>query len=249
MAPYSIYGKYNSVIKMSSQPRKQRLFYHTAPLHIRKKMMGAHLADDLIIKYKRRTMPVVRGDTVKIVRGQFRGQSGKVRKVMLRKQRIEVEGITIKKADGKSVPYFIHPSNVVITKLNLTDPWRRSKIEERLSEEAKKEVEKEAEEQIEEMKREAEKAEMEEEEEQEEVEIEKKEEQREEQEVKEETGEEEAVEEQPEEQEMGEAKEEKAEKSVKEEEAEETTEQQEEAQETEEKTEEEGEQKEKKKEE
>ncbi len=227
MAPNSVCSKYNSVIKMSSQPRKQRLFYYTAPLHIRKKMMGAHLADDLIIKYKRRTMPVVKGDTVKVVRGQFKGQTGKVRKVMLRKQRVEIEGITIKKADGKSVPYFIHPSNIIITKLNLTDPWRRRKIEERLSEEAKKELEKEAEEQIEEMKKEAEKereeAEKEEAEETEEVEEEpEKEEETEEEKVEEQEEEKEEVESAVEEvesvegEEVKEESEEEAEEEVKE---------------------------------
>jgi len=125
-------------------------------------MIASHLAEDLMLRYKRRSIQVIRGDTVKIMRGSYKGRIGKVRKVDVKNQRIEVEGITITKVDGKSVPYPIHASNVLITKLNLTDPWRRRKLEERLTEEEKKEVEKEAEEQVKEMEEEAKKAEEEE---------------------------------------------------------------------------------------
>jgi len=147
-------------------------------------MIAAHLAEDLMLRYKRRAIPVVRGDTVKVMRGSYKGRIGKVRKVDVKKQRIEIEGVTITKVDGKSVPYPVHASNVMIVKLNLTDPWRRRKLEERLSEEEKKAVEKEAEEQIKEMEEEArkaeeekaeEKAETEEMEEEQEEEVEKKE--------------------------------------------------------------------------
>lgn len=106
------------------------------------------MADDLILKYRRRSLPVIRGDTVKIMRGEFKGTTGKVRKVNTRKGSLEIEGVTITKVDGKKVSRPIHASNVLITKLNLTDPWRRRKLEEGLPEEVKEEIEKEAEEQI-----------------------------------------------------------------------------------------------------
>ncbi|MCD6573179.1 MAG: 50S ribosomal protein L24 [Thermoplasmata archaeon] len=154
-----------------TQPRKERRFFYNAPQHVRRKMVAAHLAEDLMLRYKRRSIQVIKGDTVKIMRGGYRGRVGKVRKVDVKKQRIEVEGITITKVDGKSVPYPVHASNVMITKLNLTDPWRRRKLEEKLSEEEKKVVEKEAEEQIKEMEEEAMKAEAAEEEEEKEEEV------------------------------------------------------------------------------
>ena len=141
-----------------------RRFFYNAPQHIKRKMVAAHLAEDLMLKYKRRSIQVIKGDTVKIMRGSYKGRVGKVRKVDVKRQRIEIEGVTITKVDGKSVPYPVHASNVMITKLNLTDPWRRRKLEEKLSEEEKKVVEKEAEEQIKEMEEEAMKAEMAEEE-------------------------------------------------------------------------------------
>lgn len=152
---------------MSRQPRKQRKLLYTAPLHKRRKWIAAHLADDLILKYRRRSLPVIKGDTVKVMRGDFKGHVGKVRSVDTKKGRLEVEGVIITKVDGKKVPRPVHASNVVITKLNLTDPWRRKKLEEGLPEEVKKEIEKEAEEQIKEMAEEEARAAEEEEKEEE----------------------------------------------------------------------------------
>ena len=152
---------------MSRQPRKQRKLLYTAPLHKRRKWIAAHLADDLILKYKRRSLPVIKGDTVKVMRGDFKGHVGKVRSVDTKKGRLEIEGVIITKVDGKKVPRPVHASNVVITKLNLTDPWRRKKLEEGLPEEVKKEIEREAEEQIKEMAEEEARAAEEEEKEEE----------------------------------------------------------------------------------
>ena len=198
---------------MSRQPRKQRKLLYTAPLHKRRKWIAAHLADDLILKYKRRSLPVIKGDTVKVMRGDFKGYVGKVRSVDTKKGRLEIEGVIITKVDGKKVPRPVHASNVVITKLNLTDPWRRKKLEEGLPEEVKKEIEKEAEEQIKELAEEEAMAEeeMEETEEIEEEEI--TEEIEEEEEVAEEKEEEEVTEE--EEEEAGEEAEEEAKEEAK----------------------------------
>jgi large subunit ribosomal protein L24 len=143
---------------MSKQPRKQRKRFYNAPLHLKRKFLSAHLANDIIVRYKRRSIPVVKGDMVKIMRGDFAGQTGKVRKVNVKEGTVEIEGITITKADGKKVSRPIHASNLLITKLNLADPWRRRKIGEKLSEEEKMMIEKEAEEakeKIEEVKEEA----------------------------------------------------------------------------------------------
>jgi len=137
----------------SKQPRKQRKLYFNAPLHKRRKMLAAHLTENLLLKYDRRNIPVVKGDTVKVMRGSFRGHEDKVAGVNLKRQVVEIEGITTVKADGTKVARTIHPSNLLITKLNLTDKWRRNKLEKGLSEVTKKEIEKEAEEQIKELEK------------------------------------------------------------------------------------------------
>ena len=104
--------------------RKQRKYLHTAPLHKKRKWIAAHLSEDLLTKYNRRSVPIVKGDTVKIMRGSHKGQTDKVVNIDTKKHKISVEGITIAKEDGTRVTQSIHPSNVLITKLNLTDRWR-----------------------------------------------------------------------------------------------------------------------------
>jgi large subunit ribosomal protein L24 len=129
-------------------PGKQRKELYNAPLHRGRKNIASHLEENLLLKYDKRALPVIKGDTVKIMRGSFKGHEDKVVKVDVKKRSLEIEGITMSKADGNKIAKPIHPSNVLITKLNLTDKWRRKKLERGLSEEAKKEIEKEAQEQI-----------------------------------------------------------------------------------------------------
>ena len=133
---------------MSKKPRKQRKKMFNAPLHIKRKFIGAHLEENLLLKYDKRAVPVVKGDSVRVIRGSFKGHEDKIVKVNVKKRCIEIEGITMSKADGNKIAKPIHSSNVIITKLNLTDKWRRKKLERNLSEDAKKEIEAEAKEQI-----------------------------------------------------------------------------------------------------
>jgi large subunit ribosomal protein L24 len=132
----------------STKPRKQRYNLHNAPLHKKRKWISSHLAENLLLKYDRRSIPVVKGDTVKVMRGNYRGHEDKISKVNVRDQTIEIEGVTITTAKGTKIAKPIHASTLLITKLNVTDKWRRRKLEKGLSETAKKEIEKEAEEQL-----------------------------------------------------------------------------------------------------
>ena len=114
----------------STQPRKQRLFGYNRNAHDRSRAMGAHLSDELLKEYSRmRTLTVRKGDTVKVVRGAFKGQVAKVIKVFPRKGMISIEEATLTKADNKKVARLFRPSKVIITKLDLSDPWRREKLQ------------------------------------------------------------------------------------------------------------------------
>lgn len=113
----------------SKQPKKQRNFLYTAPLHIRQHFVGAHLSKELKEKYGKRRIPVVKGDKVLVVRGDDTGKEGKVLSVDLKKVRIWIEGVSLAKSDGTEVPRAIHPSNVVITKLNVEDEERKKLLE------------------------------------------------------------------------------------------------------------------------
>jgi len=117
-------------IMKSKQPRKQRRWlYKTSKLHERHKLLHATLSEELRKKYGKRSIRVRKGDKVKIMRGEFAGHEGKVLEVDMKKIRIKVDGATITKVDGTEVAVPIHPSNVMITSLEMDDV--RKKILER----------------------------------------------------------------------------------------------------------------------
>ena len=113
-------------IKASKQRKAQR----NANSHTKRKMMSANLASNLRKKYGKRSFPVIEGDEVEIMRGGFAGTINKVAKVDRKSQRIYIENVTVKKSDESQEPYGIHPSSVRIVNLDLSDPWRKRKIEE-----------------------------------------------------------------------------------------------------------------------
>jgi large subunit ribosomal protein L24 len=115
--------------KSSKQPRKQRKYVKNAPMHIKNKFMSTMFSKELKIKHKKRNLPVRKGDTVKVLRGQFKGKIGKVTKVNLVNLRIYIENVGLMKKDGTKVPYPIHPSNVMITELTLEDKKRKKILE------------------------------------------------------------------------------------------------------------------------
>ena len=112
----------------SIQPRKQKKYVHKAPLHIKRKLLGAPLSKDLQKEYKKRSISVRVGDTVKIITGQFKGKMGKIEKVNIRTSRINIKGADQVKSNGQISPYPIHPSNIVIITPNLSDKKRKEAI-------------------------------------------------------------------------------------------------------------------------
>lgn len=100
----------------SSKPRKQRKYRYVAPMHARRKMMGAHLSKELKAKLStsKRNVPVHKGDRVKLMRGEKKGHTGKVMEVDLSNLKVYVEGASRRNAKGveKLVP--IDPSNLII---------------------------------------------------------------------------------------------------------------------------------------
>jgi large subunit ribosomal protein L24 len=92
--------------------------------------MAAPLSEDLQDRYGIKRMPVKVKDKVLILRGDFAYSEGEVTEVDLKRMRIFVNGVTVEKTDGTEQFYPVHPSNVVITDLNLKDE-RRSRIIER----------------------------------------------------------------------------------------------------------------------
>jgi large subunit ribosomal protein L24 len=112
----------------SSQPRKQRKARYTAPSHVSTKFLNAPLSEALKEQYNKKTLRVIKGDTVKVTRGDFAGDEGVVDAVDTRKAKLVVHGVSSTKADGTEVPRMIDASNVQITKLNLADKRRVAKL-------------------------------------------------------------------------------------------------------------------------
>jgi len=90
---------------------------------------GSPLSTELREKYKRKTARPREGDSVKIIRGEFKGIEGKVTKVLPREGTLNVEGVTREKQKGGTSPVPIHSSSVVVTAVVLDDKARKRKLE------------------------------------------------------------------------------------------------------------------------
>ncbi|WP_019177519.1 50S ribosomal protein L24 [Methanomassiliicoccus luminyensis] len=114
----------------SKKARKQRKAFYNAPVHVRRKMVASHLSDDLRKEYKVRSTQVIKGDTVKVMRGDedINGVEGRVTEVITKTGRVVVEGVTTAKADGTQVARPVHASKVMIMKLDLSDGKRKDKL-------------------------------------------------------------------------------------------------------------------------
>ncbi len=118
--------------KESKQTRKQRKYRARAPLHIKHKFVSANLSKELRKKYNRRSFPIKKGDSVIITRGSFKGKSGKIEKVNVKRAKVSIEKIQRSKKDGTKVAVKFHPSNLQIKELNLEDKKRIEAIERKI---------------------------------------------------------------------------------------------------------------------
>jgi large subunit ribosomal protein L24 len=127
-------------VKSVKDPGKQRHRLFNAPAHIRHKLMSAHLSPDLVKSHGIRTLPVRKGDTVRIMRGDHYGFEGKISRVDLKNFRIFLEGLTREKVDGTVIFVAVHPSKVLLKNLNLDDKWRKRTIQRKKPIETKEEA-------------------------------------------------------------------------------------------------------------
>ena len=102
---------------------------YRATMQTRSKQLGSALSKDLRKKYGKRSVRVVEGDNVTILRGEFKGVDGKVAKVSTEKSSVAIEGVKKEKTKGEKFDIYIHASNLVVTSLNTEDKRRVSKLE------------------------------------------------------------------------------------------------------------------------
>ena len=96
--------------------------------HIIDKNIRSPLADTLRDEYRKRNARVIKGDTVKVLRGEYKNVEGKVEKVKTGRSTLFIEGIQREASKGGKVKVQIHSSNVIITSLNLQDKQRANVI-------------------------------------------------------------------------------------------------------------------------
>ena len=102
---------------------------YRATMQTRSKQLGSALSKDLRKKYGKRSIRVVEGDNVTILRGEFKGVDGKVAKVSTEKSSVAIEGVKKEKTKGEKFDVYIHSSNLVVTSLNTEDKRRVAKLE------------------------------------------------------------------------------------------------------------------------
>jgi large subunit ribosomal protein L24 len=111
----------------SAKARKQRKRMFNATLNVKQKLVAAHLSKEMKTQLKKRSLPIRKGDEVKVLRGKFKGTSGKVTKVDLKRAEIFVDSIKRKRINGEETQVAIHPSNFVITNADMNDSKRIKK--------------------------------------------------------------------------------------------------------------------------
>ncbi|MEM2923022.1 MAG: 50S ribosomal protein L24 [Candidatus Nitrosocaldus sp.] len=105
----------------ASLARKQ---IYSSPLHRKSKQVCSPLSEELRRQYGRRSIRVRKGDTVKVLRGEYKGVEGKVQRVHVKDCRLEIEGLQREKVKGDKVPVLIHASKVMIIALDMEDKLR-----------------------------------------------------------------------------------------------------------------------------
>jgi len=109
---------------------RNNLIYQ-ATFQTRSKQLGSALSKELHKKYGKRSVRVIEGDSVKILRGEFKGVEGKVSKVSTQKNSVAIEGVKKEKTKGDKFDVYIHTSNLVVSSLNTDDKWRISRLEQK----------------------------------------------------------------------------------------------------------------------
>jgi large subunit ribosomal protein L24 len=115
--------------KSSRQVRKQRKYRYNAPLHILGKFLHSQLSKELRKEYGIRSLRVRTGDKVKIMRGSYKGTTGKVLTVNVKKSFITIEKTDRARKDGTKSFYPFDASKVQIIALNTDDKQRAAYLQ------------------------------------------------------------------------------------------------------------------------
>jgi len=107
--------------------RNKQIYYAT--MQTASTQLSSMLSKNLRKKYGKRSIRVMEGDSVKVIRGEFNGVDGKVTKVSSADNGLTIEGVKKEKLKGEKYDVFVHTSNIEVTGLNTDDKWRINKLE------------------------------------------------------------------------------------------------------------------------
>jgi len=71
--------------------RNQQIYYAT--MKTASKQLSCALSKELRKKYGKRSVRILKGDTAKIIRGEFAGVDGKVTKISIPDRGVNIEGV------------------------------------------------------------------------------------------------------------------------------------------------------------
>ncbi|MDH3610416.1 MAG: 50S ribosomal protein L24 [Nitrosopumilus sp.] len=113
---------------MKPTKMRNKMIYRASQV-TKSKQISSPLSKELQKKYTKKSVRVVEGDSIKIVRGEFKGVDGKIAKISIQKNSLAIEGVKKEKTKGEKFDVYVHSSNVIVTGLNSDDKWRISKLE------------------------------------------------------------------------------------------------------------------------
>ena len=113
-------------MKPTKMRNRQR---YRAMNQVASKQICAPISKDLRKKYSRRSARIMLDDTIKVIRGEYKGITGKVSKISTDSNSIAIEGNKKEKLKGDKIDVYIHTTNVIITALNTDDKWRLKILE------------------------------------------------------------------------------------------------------------------------
>lgn len=106
--------------------RRQRRALYAAHPQRRRRMMTVPLSRDLKSRFHRRSLPLRKGDTVRIIGGSYVGREERIAKVDRRAFSVTLENVTSKTGESKQTPLPMRTGKLILVRLNLSDPQRRA---------------------------------------------------------------------------------------------------------------------------
>ena len=107
--------------------RNQQIYYAT--MKTASKQLSCALSKELRKKYGKRSVRILKGDTARIIRGEFAGVDGKVTKISIPDRGVNIEGVKKEKLKGDKFDVYVRTTNIVLTALDTEDKWRINKLE------------------------------------------------------------------------------------------------------------------------